>query len=272
MSKLGIKEGMGWEVLTSDGTEMVVINPEICLPAIIKVRLVSFFGERQELHRVFRERVQIDATILTYCEENNFLNEWGCNNYICTDTEMKFQSFYYKVLDKFYVVIEMLTADDTVPAKFRGIVAGLIDSLDYSLVDEKNVIEVAGRKWELNTPPLFRYSKLSSTEKLVFLGDGKYLFVNVPDTGESLVDVVTEFARVSEYGIDNCTAVFDGAGNDGEVEWARYVSTTENGIISCGTYFRQSLGDGKNILSFVLERGDHSSCNVTSLLRFKEAV
>jgi hypothetical protein len=236
---------------------------------VVKARLVPFFGDRRDLHKVFRDRVQSDATVLKYCKANQVLNDWLCDSYVCTDTRDVYRSFYYRLLDKFYVVIEMLTDDNRASAKFRSLVPGLIDSLDYSLIDERSELRVGEGSVLLQTPSTFRYSSTSTADRLVFLGECKYLFVGISVGEKSLLELVQGYVRDANGGLSECKVQFDASDENENFEWARYTATDRKEMLNYGTYFRQKLETGDWVTSFLLEIGSVTT-DVEKLLEFQE--
>ncbi len=138
MSRLGLKGSSDRTDLSTDEDEMVLHCDSLDLDVAVKARVVPFSGGRRELHRLIKERVSADAEILSYCKETRVFDDWMCDSYVCMGSSGMYRSFYYRILDRFYVVIEMMVGDSRVSMKFRSLVPGIIDSLDYSLIDILN--------------------------------------------------------------------------------------------------------------------------------------
>ena len=267
MSKLCVlKLPVGWERVSSTENEMVLVFPGRDSSIYAKVRLVDFIGNAKEIEEEMKRKAAILDAIDSW--HASFLYnhiKWNADYYVC-DGDDRFRAFFYAVLDGCYLIFEMVTNSTVMRTVFCHEVKRLILFVDYSVIEHDNQFELNSKLFRLKTPSSFRFSTLSTENRLFFLGEAKYLVVNIEIGASSLAGHVEGLISCNYLGTVGSTLEIDGIGENKGVSWAKYRVMDSGDCIGAGTYLMQEA-QGERIISYLFERGS-STTDISSLLEF----
>lgn len=259
LAKIKILSNDSWSILSEVDSEIVVNreNDE----AIVRARTAPFIGSVQDLKSEFTNRIKSDSIILNARNDAIDCNGelWFVMSFVCTNSE-KYRYFFYRIYDRCYTVIEMMSNIDTTAVKFVDWAKELISLMEIQNCQVWNPIEINGEHLEVRTPSTFRFSTNSTKDRLIFLGENKYLVVNVStEEFTTLKDMVHSKILVrSEPNV-----IFDAEYYTPEFELCRYRVEGEDCNTYC-TYFRK-VYDSVEIIAFLYEAGECKT-DVESLL------
>lgn len=270
MSKLCIsKFPVGWKAVSDTGNEIVLAFAGRDSSIYAKVRLVDYAGNAEEVEKEMqRKAAALDAVD---SEHGSFLFhhiKWNADYYVCDGSD-RFRAFFYAVLDGCYLIFEMVTESTVMRTIFCSEVKRLILSVDYSMIVHDNRFEVNSKVFRLETPQSFRFSALSTEDRLFFWAETKYLVVNVGKDIGSLADYVEGLISNNYLGGMNSNIKIDrvGKGTGSGTCWVRYRVESQEECIGMGTYFVNEV-QGERIISYLFEHGSGET-DVSTLLKFR---
>lgn len=247
MNRVTFNDNDMWVTLSAQDSEVVVGRRDS--DVVVRIRTAFFNESEKELRTELQNRVKSDSLILDARYELIQVGDglWYVNSYVCSGNE-KFRYFFYQVSGKSYVVVEMMSNDVTDVMQFTDWIAEISDLISVNENDVWNTLLVHGSKVEVKTPSSFRFSNKSSEDRLLFLGENKYLVVNVAnsfyDAKKTVLNALSSVDNIS----------FDSEFSDTNVEYYRYC--VENA--SCNSYctYFKTIADEKELVSFFCESGE----------------
>lgn len=254
-SSLILVAPVDWEVVSFEDNEYILCSRSGAYRISAKVRLVPYSGSEGALRGVFYNRINSTATVIDF-RNYDFIHEnvkWIVDSYVCADTSEVYRSLYYAVLDDCYLVVEMMANSQRSALCFTSEAKRLMTSIDYGAINRLNKMKVGERVFSVKTPNSFRYSSLSTNEKLMYLGENGYLLVNHLSGDTNLAEYVAYNLDNTIAGVDLTVSVVkeEVTGTD---ELVQYEILRSNRVVGSGTYYKQ-LVNNYPIVSYLYENG-----------------
>lgn len=261
----------GWEVLATKDDEQVLTMLGGDKVIYAKVCLAHDSMDRESLHRKFKSSVSKVSVIVSESSNTFVFNHlrWYVDSFV-TGGKDKYRSYYYAYLGECYVAIEFVTGDPQSVLLFVSEAKRLIKAIDYSALNRNNRLVVNGSVYSVSIPAAYNFSRASTDDSLVFLGENSYAVVNVAIGGTSLEQSVSRYAELCDICVMDCIVEKAGAGADSGGEWFAYQVRHSGSIIGTCTYSRRVFGEDSIVL-FLYEKG-LSSLETHKLFRFEREV
>lgn len=259
---------VGWSSISKSDREMLICSTGKSR-LLSKISLEDFFGDvkglQEQIALEIREIDVLDSEHGDFIQNNV---RWFVDYCVTKSENEKYVAFFYALLDKCYVLIEMHTSGEVARTRFFPEAKRLICSIDLSAIEHENKLQLGEHTLSVSTPEGFSFSQLSTENQLVFFGDEAYLIVGVRVVG-SLAGWVRAVVASNRLGLSGGSVKVSGEGNERGVEWASYRFYSEDAreCLGKGTYFRTCAG-GEQISSFLFERGQNE-IGVQELLKVR---
>lgn len=260
-----------WEEVSSDRNEKVLCLFDDNKTITAKIRLVSLASDSEILQEELEKRVSghtIVKRVICNFEYNGV--KWCQVSYTCKDVSLKYWDFYYVMQDNCYLIIELLTEDPCAAREFKQQVCEIIMAIDYSAISLDNHILIGESDYVIKTPPLFRFSGMSTNQRLLFLSENGYLIVNVPMEDDLFCCVERQIKSANLF-IDSVKITLQDCKVCDNFEEISYkienIESCEEG--GTGIYFRQKLEEDVFVTSFMFQRGE-SGFDTSTLLNFRK--
>lgn len=262
----------GWEVLAVKDDEQVLTMLGGNKIIYAKVCLVHDSVDRKSLHEKFKSCVSKVAVIVSESSNSFVFNHlrWYAYSFV-TGGQEKYRSYYYAYLGEYYVAVEFVTGNPQSVLLFVSEAKRLIKAIDYSALNRNNRLVVNGSVYSVSVPAEYNFSRASTDDSLVFLGETGYAVVNVAmDSGDSLEQYVSRYAALCDICVMDCIVEKAGAGADSGGEWFAYQVRCGGNIVGTCTYSRRFFGEDSIVL-FLYEKG-LSSLETHKLFSFEREV
>lgn len=245
---------VGWLEVSSEKDSKVLVMSKHENAIYAKIKFISFTGDLSQLDQKIHSRI-IELGVLDTEYGTIMVNniKWETVRYVCGSEDMKYRACFYAVIDKGYVMFELMTDSCFMQTQLHFEAKRLISCIDYSTVVHDNAFVCCGRAFSLKTPLSFRLSPLSSDARLIFLSSSKFLVVNIQKHFCSLEESVKSQISLNYLGMKNCSVEIDGVGaTENGIEWVRYAACDAAECIGFGTYFQQRIEEAF-IVSYLFE-------------------